>query len=77
MCIRDRYETVHIKVNGRNAGFRLWGPYRFDITPYVNSGSNLICLEITNTLANGMSGAKLPSGLLGPVKLFHIPMATV
>lgn len=67
------YETVHLKVNGRNAGFRLWGPYRFDITPYVKSGSNLISLEIANTLANGMSGAKLPSGLLGPVKLLCCP----
>lgn len=62
-------ETVHLQVNGKDAGFRLWGPYRFDISPFVTSGSNHIRLEVTNTLANGMSGAKLPSGLLGPVKL--------
>ena len=68
-------EAVHLQVNGKDAGFRLWEPFRFDITPHVISGANHIRLEVANTLANGMSGAKLPSGLLGPVKLLSFSEA--
>lgn len=62
-------EMVHLYVNGTDAGFKLWDPYSFDIAPYVKAGRNTIRAEVTNSLANKLSGAKLASGLLGPVKL--------
>lgn len=71
----DVQETIRLQINEKDAGLRMWGPYRFDITSYISTGSNHIRLEITNTLANGMSGAKLPSGLLGPVTLLTYPIS--
>lgn len=64
-----------VRVNGRNAGTRLWSPYRFEITSLLKPGANRVEVAVTNTLANrygqGRPGIqeKPPSGLLGPVQL--------
>jgi hypothetical protein len=63
------HELAHVWVNGHDAGFRLWAPYRFDVTPFVRPGANRVRVEVTNSLANKMDGEELPSGLLGPVTL--------
>lgn len=65
-------EIVHLYVNGKDAGFKMWNPYSFDITPHVKVGRNTIHAEVTNSLANKRSSANLASGLLGPVKLKRI-----
>jgi hypothetical protein len=64
-----------VRVNGQDAGTRLWDPYRLDITALLKAGSNRLEIGVTNTLANrygqgrpGLQG-KPPSGLLGPVRL--------
>ncbi|MCL6591403.1 MAG: hypothetical protein K6U80_15810 [Firmicutes bacterium] len=62
-------EIAHIYVNGIDAGFKLWAPYVFEITKYAQPGRNYLRIEVTNTLANRINGAKLDSGLLGPVKM--------
>lgn len=61
-----------LKINGKEAGIKMWAPYIFDITDFVHAGENIIEVEITNTLANRLSKAKLTSGLIGPVRLYII-----
>ena len=68
-------ETAEIKVNGRSAGTRLWRPYTQEIGKLVHAGPNKLEIIVTNTLSNRFTADKLPSGLLGPVKL--IPLAEV
>ena len=63
------HELVHININTRDAGFRMWAPYKFDVTPYLRDGKNQIQIEVTNSLANKMDGEEMPSGMLGPVSL--------
>ncbi|HEX3048873.1 MAG TPA: glycosyl hydrolase [Bacillota bacterium] len=65
----DVGEIAHLYVNEVDAGFKLWAPYVFDITSHVQPGKNRLKIEVTNTLANRLSGAKIDSGLFGPVKL--------
>jgi hypothetical protein len=62
-------EITHIYVNEVDAGFKLWAPYMFEITRHVQPGKNRLRVEVTNTLANRLSGVKIDSGLLGPVKI--------
>ncbi len=68
-------ETAEVLVNGKPAGHRLWRPYSLDIRQFVVPGTNKLEIIVTNTLANRFTADKLPSGLLGPVKL--IPLAEV
>ncbi len=60
---------VSAVVNGQHAGTRLWRPFRFDVTSLVRPEANDIEIGVTNTRANELTGAGLPSGLFGPVKL--------
>jgi len=54
-------------VNGIDAGYRWWPPYRFQIGSLLKEGENKIEVEVTNSLANRMDSARLRSGLIGPV----------
>lgn len=65
----DAREWVRVEVNGKDAGVRLWPPYRFDITRLVQPGENQLRIGVTNTRSNELTKTKLPSGLIGPVRL--------
>jgi hypothetical protein len=64
-------EIAQVFVNDRAAGVQMWAPYRFDIAPYLTPGRNRIRVAVTNTLANAIDKQSLPSGLLGPVKIWY------
>ncbi len=49
--------VAKVYVNGKDAGTVYWPPYRVDITPYLEKGSNHIQVVLTNSLRN----------LLGPL----------
>lgn len=66
------HEIASLVVNSREMGVKLWAPYRFDITSALQDGTNTLKLTITNTPANRLEKAALPSGLLGPVQLVSI-----
>lgn len=66
-------EIAHLYVNEADAGFALWRPYRFDLTPYVKAGTNSLKIQVTNSLANRFGRERLPSGLLGPVMIKVVP----
>ncbi len=60
--IRD-YATVYI--NGKEAGTRLYPPFRFDIASFAKTGRNEITLSIHNVKANAFEGKDLDAGLFG------------
>nr|WP_302020428.1 glycosylhydrolase-like jelly roll fold domain-containing protein [uncultured Acetatifactor sp.] len=68
--------TAKLTVNGRDLGMRICPPYRWDISEAARAGSNLIEVEVCNTLVHriqdGLSSYMQipPSGLLGPVRLY-------
>jgi hypothetical protein len=41
-----------VKINGKEAGTRLWPPHRMDVTELVQKGENTIEITITNTAEN-------------------------
>ncbi|OME90798.1 MULTISPECIES: glycosylhydrolase-like jelly roll fold domain-containing protein [Paenibacillus] len=62
-------ETACLYVNDMEAGIRLWPPYRWDITPYLQEGNNKINIHAANTLENLYGKSALPSGINGQMRL--------
>ena len=58
-------EYVRLWVNGKDAGERLWGPWRFRVKGLLRKGVNHLRAEVTNTPANRVDQVFLPSGLIG------------
>ncbi|MVT07903.1 hypothetical protein GO493_06495 [Chitinophaga sp. ysch24] len=48
--------TANVTINGKNAGKRLFAPYRLDITDLVKPGDNKIIVRVTTTRRNGFIG---------------------
>ncbi|MDF2960804.1 MAG: hypothetical protein K0S39_2539 [Paenibacillus sp.] len=67
----DANELVRVKLNGRDAGVKMWRPYTFPVHETLLSGSSeqVLRIEVTNSLANRYDSMSHPSGLLGPVRL--------
>lgn len=61
------YNIAKIWINNESISELLWRPYRTDI--HIQKGDNVIQIKVCNTLANELTEEKVPSGLLGPVKL--------
>ena len=67
--------SAQLRVNGRDLGWRITAPYRWDITDYVADGENEIEIIAANTLANRLQDSlsrKMPippSGVLGPIRI--------
>ncbi|QCT04047.1 glycoside hydrolase family 2 sugar binding [Paenibacillus algicola] len=71
------YETVELWINGHHAGIRICPPYLFEVTSFLQAGSNVVVVEVTNTLVKQVRDRfsiyrqQEPSGLIGPVILRH------
>jgi hypothetical protein len=77
--------AARVWLNGKLVGSRLWKPYTFDITDFLQAGQNMLQVSVVNTLANyyaqfdqlkdaplymgGNQPWMLPSGLMGPVEI--------
>jgi len=72
----DVHETVEVWLNGENAGYRLWPPYRLPIGRLVREGNNELKIAVTNTAGN-LLGRPQPSGLLGTVRIVSCPRQVV
>jgi hypothetical protein len=64
-------EAARVTVNGHDLGARLWAPYRFVLKDVLHRGENRIVVRVTNSMANAYDGRRLPSGLMGPVVIYH------
>lgn len=78
------HDVASVKVNGHECGERILPPYTFDITPYVQTGTNKLEIMVLGCIQNLFKGyAKnydkewsvfrkrvlMPIGILGPVKI--------
>jgi hypothetical protein len=70
--------TAEVLVNGELVGARIWSPYQFDISNYLQQGQNTIAILVTNTLAPYLAGHSPThytpahqevSGVFGPIVL--------
>ncbi len=61
------HNFVEVFCNDASCGVKLWGPFRFG--PKLKPGTNTLRLAVTNSMANKMENASLPSGMIGPVTL--------
>ncbi|BCX50418.1 glycosyl hydrolase family 2 [Haloferula helveola] len=61
--------SARIHINGFPVGTAFAPPHRFDVGPVLKQGLNTLSIETSNLLA-AKDRADLPSGLLGPVRLF-------
>ena len=73
-------ECAEVFLNGRSLGRLLWKPYRLELTRAARQGGNKLTIFCCNLIANEFAwdslgtrgGAScLPSGLLGPVRLWR------
>lgn len=63
-------QIAKVYINGKEAGIKFWEPYVFSLDPNdLFIGENRLIVEVTNNMANCMDGAKLKSGLIGPVQI--------
>ena len=72
-------DALELRVNGRPAGVRLWGPYTFDVTGLLVDGENEFELRVSNTPVNLLEGVPRRSGLVAPPRLvshamFELPL---
>ena len=73
--IGEAHETVHVFINGADAGMKIAPPYRFNISGFVKDGQNALAIEVANTLVHQLRDplsrfqAIPPSGLVGPVRI--------
>lgn len=66
----DVHEVAGLQVNGKEAGIQFWKPYVFEIGRHLQPGTNVLRVSVTNSLANVYDGKSLPSGLIGPVRIY-------
>ncbi len=62
-------EIAEVLVNDQPLGVRSWAPYVFPLGQLACPGNNTVEVRVTNSMANAVQGAQLPSGLQGPVCL--------
>jgi len=79
------YYTAEVYINGNAVGKRIWKPFRFDISDYVQSGENVIEIRVKAsdynakvlrgregdaTFSSIANSGRLANGLKGPVQIF-------
>jgi hypothetical protein len=62
-------ELAEVIINGENAGVKLWSPYVFDVTSYLDNNILNLDVIVTNSKANEYAKEIVKSGLIGPVTL--------
>ncbi|MDD5678472.1 MAG: glycosyl hydrolase [Kiritimatiellae bacterium] len=63
------HDLAAVEVNGKLAGVVAWPPYRCDISRFVRSGRNRLCLRVANSFVNFIDGARAPAGITGGVTM--------
>ena len=77
--------TAEVYINGKAIGKRIWKPFRFDITDYVQSGENVLEIRVKasdynakvrrgregdTTFSSIANSGRIANGLKGPVQIF-------
>lgn len=61
----DVHDFVEIYCNGVGCGVKLWDPFKFAIN--LKAGTNILRINVTNSLANKYDKESVKSGIFGPV----------
>lgn len=70
-------EIARVILNGKDLGWRISAPYRWEISEALKQGENELEVVVANTLANRMQDdlskfMPIPaSGLIGPVRVME------
>ena len=79
------FYTAEVCINGKAVGKRIWKPFRFDITDYVQSGENVLEIRVKAsdynakvlrgregdaTFSSIANSGRMANGLKGPVQIF-------
>ena len=78
----DLSASAEVRINGHPAGVRVAPPWRFELTPHVQSGINRVEVRVLSALGGHYTTiptryrGSLKSGLLGPVTLRLGPGST-
>ncbi len=68
-------EIAEVTINEKSAGVRICPPYEWDISSLVNTGENVLEIDVTNTAQakwkDDFSRGEPVSGLLGPVMILR------
>ena len=73
----NAHEVAQVFINGKCVGTRICMPYSFDVTDYIQQGTNEISIEVTNTVGAQIRGGLdqyipiCPFGIEGPVKVIQ------
>jgi hypothetical protein len=77
--------TAEVYINGKAIGKRIWKPFRFDITDYVQGGENVLEIRVKasdynakvrrgregdTTFSSIANSGRIANGLKGPVQIF-------
>ena len=78
------YYTAEVYINGKAVGKRIWKPFRFDITDYIQSGKNVLEIRVKVsdynakvlrgregdiTFSSIANSGRMANGLKGPVQI--------
>jgi hypothetical protein len=78
------YFTAEVYINGNAVGKRIWKPFRFDISDYVQSGENVMEIRVKAsdynakvlrgregdaTFSSIANSGRMANGLKGPVQI--------
>lgn len=69
----DVQDSCRVYVNGQLAGTRLWKPFRYDLTQFINGHPMELVIEVANNAGNRIAGVSKPSGLIGPARIEIVP----
>jgi hypothetical protein len=76
--------TAEVYINGKTIGKRVWKPFRFDITDYVQGGENVLEIRVKSsdynkkvlcgregdaTFSSIANSGRIANGLKGPVQI--------
>lgn len=62
-------EYVEVRINGEDAGVRLWAPFEFDLSGKIKEGENLLEITVGSSENNRMTGANDDAGLFGKISV--------
>ena len=67
LVAEDVKDILELQINGVSVGTRVFAPFEFDITEYVNPGENSVVVAVTNTLLNELRQIPKESGIYGEI----------
>ncbi len=69
--IEDFREYIEVFINNTLVDCIIWQPAKIDISTFIVTGKNTVCLKVTNTMANFLEKRMIKTGILVSVKILQ------